>query len=185
MCALIAATNRSLEDEVAVGRFRRDLYYRIAAFPIHLPPLCERPRDIELIAMRILADVNRSFRRGVKGFTVETLARLSSYDWPGNVRELHNEIQRMVTLSENDGLLPASLLSPRILAPRLTNGAASAARMLKTRVEALEREMIEDALRRFDGNISRASEELGLSRVGMRNKIERYGVERDLRDDEE
>ena len=75
---LIAATNRSLEDEVAVGRFRRDLYYRLAAFPIHLPPLCERPRDIELIAMRILADVNRSFRRGVKGFAVETLARLST-----------------------------------------------------------------------------------------------------------
>jgi two-component system response regulator HupR/HoxA len=82
-------------------------------------------------------------------------------------------------------LLPANLLSPRILAPRLANGHASAGRMLKTRVEALEREMIEDALRRFDGNISRASEELGLSRVGMRNKIERYGVERDLRDDDE
>lgn len=182
---LIAATNRSLEDEVAAGRFRRDLYYRIAAFPIHLPPLCERPRDIELIAMRILVDVNRNFKRGVRGFAAETLARLASYHWPGNVRELHNEIQRMVTLSENDAPLPANLLSLRILAPRPANGHAVADRMLKTRVEALEREMIEEALRRFDGNISRASEDLGLSRVGLRNKIERYGVERDLRDDDE
>jgi two-component system, NtrC family, response regulator HupR/HoxA len=182
---LIAATNRSLEDEVAAGRFRHDLYYRIAAFPIHLPPLCERPQDIDLIASSILVEVNRSFRRNIKGFAPETMEALSKYEWPGNVRELHNEIQRMVALSDTDEPLPASLLSPRILASRRPTQCVVAGSSLKTRVEALEREMIEDALLRLDGNISRAAEELGLSRVGLRNKIERYHIERDLRDDGE
>ncbi|QGM47891.1 sigma-54-dependent transcriptional regulator [Methylocystis heyeri] len=182
---LIAATNRSLEEEVAAGRFRGDLYYRVAAFPIHLPPLCERPRDIELIANCILVEVNRNFRRNIKGFSREAIDGLLKYDWPGNVRELHNEIQRMVALSDTDEPLPARLLSARVLAPRRPVQNVTAGNTLKARVEALEREMIEDALRRFEGNISRAAEELGLSRVGLRNKIERYKIERDLRDDDE
>ena len=184
---LIAATNRSLEDEVASGRFRRDLFYRIAAFPIHLPSLRERADDIDLIASRILVDVNRNFRRNIPGFAEETLGRLKGYGWPGNVRELHNEIQRMVALSDTDEPLPARLLSPQILTPARSDARERQAQTqtLKARVEALERDMIEETLRRVDGNISRASEELGLSRVGLRNKIERYSIERDLSYDEE
>lgn len=182
---LIAATNRSLEEEIEAGRFRRDLYYRIAAFPIHLPPLCERPCDIELIANHILGEVNRNFKRNIQGFAPDTVERLNCYAWPGNVRELHNEIQRMVTLSESDAPLPPQLLSPRILAP--DNGGApreSVGRTLKDRVEALERDLIEEALRRCGANISHAAEELGLSRVGLRNKIERYNINRNGCDDD-
>jgi two-component system, NtrC family, response regulator HupR/HoxA len=183
---LIAATNRSLEEEMEAGRFRRDLYYRIAAFPIHLPPLCERREDIELIATSILATVNRNFRRNIRGFSQEATARLTQYGWPGNVRELHNEIQRMAALSESDAALSADLLSPRILSPRETAAApAQTGGVLKDRVEALERELIEGALRRSSRNISRAAEELGLSRVGLRNKLARYNIDKGVGDDDD
>ena len=184
---VIAATNRTLMDEVDAGRFRRDLYYRLAAFPIHLPALCERPMDIPAIAARLLGDVNQTFRREVAGFEVETLQAMCAYDWPGNVRELANEIQRMVALSDHDGALPIDLLSPRVArsttagAPGMTTAVRP---QLRDRVELLEREVIAEALDRLGGNISRVAAELGLSRVGLRAKIQRYDLRRDLDDDE-
>ncbi len=108
---VIAATNRNIEAEVAAGRFRRDLYYRIAAFPIHLPPLAERPGDIPIIAARILLEVNRAFNRRVPGFDPETLRLMQRYSWPGNIRELYNEIQRMcVLLRRRGGARPEPLV---------------------------------------------------------------------------
>ena len=171
---VISATNRDLESEVAAGRFRRDLYYRLAAFPIHIPALAERRMDVAPIAERILAQVNQAFHRAVPGFTPDTLRRMEAYGWPGNVRELHNEIQRMVALSDANQPLGPQLLSPRILAP----APAGAGATLKDRVEALERSEIEDALARSRGNISHAAELLGLSRVGLRAKIDRYQLRR-------
>jgi two-component system response regulator HupR/HoxA len=180
---VVAATNRELAREVETGRFRRDLFYRLAAFPIHLPPLRDRAGDLPLLASRILDSVNGSYRRHVQGFAPATLAALAAYGWPGNVRELQNEIQRMVVLAEDDGLLPPDLLSPQIgLGPAGPTVAAGAT--LKDQVESLERTLIEEALARHGGNISRAAEALGLSRVGLRNKIERYDLRRDLNDDE-
>ncbi len=170
---VIAATNRDLEIEVEEGRFRRDLYYRLNAFPIHLPSLAERPRDVLKIAASILKEVNRSFRRKIAGFEPETIARLCAYSWPGNVRELHNEIQRMVAMSEDDAPLGAHLLSARIGAAKAAapiDGAGD----LKDQVEALERAVIAKTLLEFSGNISKAADRLGLSRVGLRAKIERY-----------
>jgi two-component system response regulator HupR/HoxA len=171
---VIAATNRDLEAEVAAGRFRRDLYYRLAAFPVHMPPLRERAIDVPAIAARILAEVNHGFRRAVPGFEAETLSRLMARDWPGNVRELANEIQRMVALSDADLPLPPSLLSDRPAA-----ATAGSARLLKDRVDALEREAIVEALDRRGGNISRAADDLGLSRVGLRAKMARLDLRRD------
>lgn len=173
---VISATNRDLESEVATNRFRRDLYYRLAAFPIHIPPLAERRMDIAPIAGRILAQVNQAFHRAVPGFQPETLRRMEAYGWPGNVRELHNEIQRMVALSDANQPLGPSLLSPRILSPAAPSLGGST---LKDRVEALEKAEIEDALARSRGNISHAAEWLGLSRVGLRAKIDRYRLRRD------
>ena len=173
---VISATNRDLAADVQAGRFRRDLYYRLAAFPIHLPPLRERPADIPAIAARILHDVNRAFRRAVPSFDADTLRRLAEYGWPGNVRELHNEIQRMVALSDADRPLPPALLSPSIAAANHNGNGAAAGVALKDRVEALERGVIDEALDRHAGNISRAAAELGLSRVGLRNKIARYDI---------
>ncbi|MDC7786992.1 sigma-54 dependent transcriptional regulator [Rhodoplanes sp. TEM] len=172
---VVSATNRDLETEVAAGRFRRDLYYRLAAFPLHVPALADRPMDIPPIAARILRDVNQSFHRAVAGFQAETLRRMATYDWPGNVRELHNEIQRMVALSDADLPLAPHLLSPRILRPTRRDATG---RSLRDRIEALERAEIQEALERCGGNISRVAGHLGLSRVGLRAKMQRLGVPR-------
>jgi two-component system, NtrC family, response regulator HupR/HoxA len=180
---VIAATNRDLEIEVEEGRFRRDLYYRLNAFPIHLPALAERPRDVPKIATSILKEVNRSFRRKVVGFAPETLARLGAYCWPGNVRELHNEIQRMVAMSEDDAPLGAHLLSPRINCDAGAAAPLDGEGLLKDHVEALERAIIARTLQEFSGNISKAADRLGLSRVGLRAKIERYELRRDASHD--
>jgi two-component system response regulator HupR/HoxA len=185
---VIAATNRDLEIEVGEGRFRRDLYYRLNAFPIHLPALAERPGDIPKIAERILTEVNKSFRRKIPGFAPESMDRLRAWSWPGNVRELHNEIQRMVAMSDDDAPLGAHLLSPRLngsFAKPATNGHAGFGEAnLKDHVEALEKALIEKTLRDFSGNISKAADRLGLSRVGLRAKIERYELRRDVQNDD-
>ncbi len=173
---VISATNRDLAAEVAAGRFRRDLYYRLAVFPIHLPALRDRAMDIPGIATRILADVNQSFGRQVRGFSDACMQQLMQHDWPGNVRQLQNEIQRMVALHDGDAPLPAAV-SP--VAVGSGCGAAAGA-SLRSRVEALEAEVIGDSLRRHHGNISRSAAELGLSRVGLRAKLERYGLARAL-----
>jgi two-component system response regulator HupR/HoxA len=180
---VISATNRDLESDVEQGRFRRDLFYRLNAFPIHLPSLSERANDIAAIADNLLAEVNRAYRRKVKGFAPETLALLREHSWPGNIRELRNEIQRMVAMSDDDGMLRPHLLSRRVGAGAAhgVNGARHGA--LKDQVEALERAIIVRALDEFDGNISRAAERLGLSRVGLRAKIERYDLRKDLSHD--
>jgi len=186
---VISATNRDLTAEVAAGRFRRDLYYRLAAFPIHMPALSDRLDDIPMIAANALVQVNQSFGRRVSGFAPATLDHMCAYDWPGNVRELFNEIQRMVVLSDKDEPLPPHLLSPAIRgevsgAPHLVPPVITG-RPMKDVVAELERSLIEDALRRHNGNISHTADELGLSRVGLRGKIERYEVRRDLYDDTE
>jgi two-component system response regulator HupR/HoxA len=198
---VISATNRDLEIEVREGRFRRDLYYRLNAFPVHLPALNERPGDIPKIAGSLLKEVNRAFRRKIAGFAPEATARLIAYDWPGNVRELHNEIQRMVAMSEDDAPLGAHLLSARVVATFGAHGSAPPNGKslfgeglpqkgllqkgpLKNRVEALERAAIARTLQECSGNISRAAESLGLSRVGLRAKIERYDLRRDASQDD-
>ena len=182
---VISATNRDLLAEVAAGRFRRDLYYRLAAFPIHMPALKDRVEDIPAIAARILTQINQSFNRQVAGFHPRTLDLMTAYAWPGNVRELQNEIQRMTVLS--DGNAP---LAPDLLSPAIRNGETAVApvsdgapRQLKDMVEEIERAAIEASLARHEGNISRTADELGLSRVGLRSKIERYDLRR-YRDDE-
>ncbi len=177
---VISATNRNLLADVAAGRFRRDLYYRLAAFPIHMPALKERKDDIPAIAARTLTQINQAFKRQVSGFHPETLDLMMAYDWPGNVRELHNEIQRMVVLADGNGPLPPSLLSPEIrgigdVRPPETGGRP---RALKDIVAEIERQAIEASLTRHDGNISHTADELGLSRVGLRSKIERYDLRR-------
>lgn len=189
---VVAATNRDLEHEVSQGAFRRDLYYRIAAFPLHVPPLRERPMDVPHLAYFILKHVSKDFGKAVRGFSEKVIERFRRYSWPGNVRELQNEVRRMVALCERD-LIDESLLSPKMLAgdaeaPKrvrtkaaplhLARSASRGQSTLKEMVELLEREAILDAFHRHDGNISRIAEELGLSRVGLRSKLQRYGLRR-------
>ena len=178
---VISATNRNLEEEVRERRFRRDLYYRLAAFPLHLPPLRERPMDIPVLASRLLAEIRGNFGKPGPGFSDEVLATLRAYDWPGNVRELQNEIQRMVALADADGL-GVDLISPRILGRACPGGRVLAdgerRLTLKDQVEELEATLLAETMARHRWNVSRAAGELGLSRVGLRAKLQRYGLER-------
>jgi two-component system response regulator HupR/HoxA len=178
---VIAATNRNLEDDVRDKTFRRDLFYRLAAFPLHIPPLRERPMDIPILADRLLGETAKGFGKGIAGISPQARAALCAHDWPGNVRELMNEIQRMVALAETP-LLDSGLISQRIrdraAAGTPPRPAAGEGGSLKDQVEALEARILADSLSRHRGNISRVADELGLSRVGLRAKMTRYGLER-------
>jgi two-component system response regulator HupR/HoxA len=179
---VIAATNKNLEEEVRAGRFREDLYYRIATMTITMPPLRERRADIPVLAQALLDKAVTGLGKAAHGFTSEALACMQQYHWPGNVRELQNEIQQMLVMGR-EMLLGAELLSPRVLraAPMgdeceldLLSGLEGS---LKDRVELLEARILRETLIRHRWNKSRAAKELGLSRVGLRSKLERYGLE--------
>lgn len=180
---VVAATNRDLEQEMRAGRFREDLYYRLAGVRVHLPPLRDRPMDIAALAQHILDAAQRVFAKPVDGFTPEALECLTRYRWPGNVRELQNEIQRVLVLAPGRSL-GADLLDPRILRADGDGPARSTALphgldprvSLKDRVEMLEASILRETLIRHRWNKTQAAEELGLSRVGLRSKLERYGL---------
>jgi two-component system response regulator HupR/HoxA len=173
---ILAATNRDLEAEVKAGRFREDLYYRLATVPLRLPALRERPMDIPLLAQAILDKDGAALGRVVQGFGPGVLDSLSAYAWPGNVRELQNEIRRMLVLSDGN-TLDGDALAPHIrhagLADILIPGAGAG---LRGQIDALETRLLDETLARHRGNVSRAAEELGLSRLGLRNKLARLGL---------
>jgi len=180
---VIAATNRNLEEDVRQGRFREDLFYRLAGSTLHLPALRERPMDIPLIAQGLLERSASQFGKTVKGFNVEAKDCIINYRWPGNVRELQNEVQRMVALAEGE-LLGADLLSPRVVHAAQEEAQARDLSLLagldgslKERMDQLEARVVKEVLVRQRWNKTRAAEELGLSRVGLRSKLARYGLE--------
>ena len=180
---VIAATNRELEAEVRCGRFRQDLYYRISSFTINLPPLRERPMDIPLLANAILRQTATQIGKEARAFSSEALACMQAYHWPGNVRELQNEIKHMLVMGDADEL-GAELLSAKIMLPAQTGEEhakefpGDAGGSLKQRIERIEARILREALIRHRWNKSRTAQELGLSRVGLRGKLERYALER-------
>jgi len=184
---IISATNKDLETEVREGRFREDLFYRLAAVSIALPSLRERKIDIPVLANELLEHAMKDLGKQVSGFSNEALVCLQAYHWPGNVRELQNEIRHMLIMGNEDEL-GAELLSTRILhATPHTEGQEGIESLapltdlegtLKDRVEALEARILRETLIRLRWNKSRAAKELGLSRVGLRGKLERYGLEK-------
>jgi DNA-binding NtrC family response regulator len=173
---VIAATNRSLEEEMRAGRFREDLYYRLSVFPIELPPLRQRREDIPLLANHFLKE--RSAELGVLtcGFTPEAMNALSYYDWPGNVRELENEIQRALVLTPPDGAVAWEGLSEKIR-QRGEHKPPSVASSLGEGIAMLEREMIQASYQRCNGNKSRTAQHLKISRWTLQQKIKKYGIE--------
>ncbi|MCP3882211.1 MAG: sigma-54-dependent Fis family transcriptional regulator [Sulfitobacter sp.] len=180
---VIAASNKDLDSEVHAGRFREDLYYRLATVTIPLPPLRDRKGDIPVLANTLLDAAMRDMGKTVAGFSDEALDCMQDYHWPGNVRELQNEIRYMLVMGTGE-VLGAELLTPRILRamPRehvpVLEGFAGLPGSLKERVEALEARILRETLIRNGWNKSRAARELGLSRVGLRGKLERYGLAR-------
>ena len=185
---IVAATNKDLEKEINEGRFRQDLYYRLATFTIKLPPLRDRLEDIPLLTTYLLNEIMNELGKQVESISTEVLECFQKYQWPGNVRELQNEIKRMLVLAQNDKL-EADLISPHILRAtpnelrqdmKLITGEKNDT--LKTRIEQLEARILKETLIRHRWNKTRAAEELGLSRVGLRSKLERYGLEQTVQD---
>ncbi len=171
---MLAATHRKLEERVAAGRFREDLYYRLKVVHLHVPPLRERPEDIPALARHFLDRFAERF--GVEPLLVpdELFDRLRAHRWPGNVRELENALENLVALSPDGtldlGLLPGGTLGPVAAAEPGTSPG------LKARVEAYERGLISEALRASRGNQSEAARVLGVSRVTLHDKLKKYGL---------
>jgi two-component system response regulator HupR/HoxA len=177
---VVAATHRDLEQRVREGLFREDLYYRLAGITLTVPPLRERSGDIVPIAQRLVREVGAELGCAGAGLSEEALACLVAYPWPGNVRELRNEIARALALSD-DGLLAAGAFSSRVLQGQTGRAAAAAALpqsgTLAERLAAIEAMVLRETLLRHRWNKTRAAKELGLSRVGLRAKMLRFGLE--------
>ena len=178
---IIAATNRDLRAMVAAGQFREDLYYRIHVINMVLPALRERADDIGRLVEHFLARHRLGGRD--KRVTEACAARLTAYPWPGNVRELENEIERAVVLAGDEPIIDEDQLSPRIRHHVAADGAPVPApldlRSLPQALEALERRMIVDALRRHHHNKTRAAAELKVSRRNLIRLVQKYGLDDD------
>jgi transcriptional regulator with PAS, ATPase and Fis domain len=178
---VVSATNRRLTDEVAAHRFRDDLFYRLAAFPIVLPPLRDRRADIPVLADRFLAAAALRHGKRISGFEPETLAALCQFPWPGNVRELQNEIERAVELARDGagigvGHLSAKLRSEGGAAPVEVAPVEPMTTDLRQARAAFEAQHIRRVLIQHDGNVTHAAAALGLSRAMLQNKMKEYGL---------
>jgi DNA-binding NtrC family response regulator len=180
---VLAATNADLEQRVAEGKFREDLYYRLNVIRIHVPPLRERREEIPHLSTYFLREASERLAKPDIHLSSEALDAFSQYWWPGNVRQLKNEIQRAVAMSAPGGTIEARHLSPEISATNLPGAAAGPRRStaapanLAAAVEQMERELIQAALDRSGGNISESARALGLTRRGLYLKLRRLGLE--------
>jgi two-component system response regulator HydG len=176
---IIAATNRDLEKAVAEGRFRQDLYYRLHVFPIHLPPLRQRPVDIPVLAGHFLNLFNATLKKKFTGFTPQALDLMTRYSWPGNVRELKNIVERAMVLSKSTAI-DIDMLPKEILGTchDMTDGRQSPAGfgLHKKTLMDIEREHILDVLRSEGNNRTAAAKVLGISRSTLQDKLKRYGM---------
>ncbi|MFL5581734.1 MAG: sigma-54-dependent transcriptional regulator [Gemmatimonadaceae bacterium] len=182
---VVAATNKRLEEEIAAGRFREDLYYRLNVVPLHAPPLRERKEDIPLLVAHFLTQLSE--REGVAPRAVEpaALQRLAEYDWPGNVRELRNTVERLLILAPGPRITAADV--DRLVGGRRGSAGGEAASIgtlteYKTFEEfkhGAERAFLLAKLREFDWNVSETARALDMPRSNLYKKIERYGLTRE------
>jgi len=171
-CRIIAATNRKPEDAIKDGKLREDLFYRISAISVYLPPLRERRDDIMPLANAFLKRYAAQANRTLRGFTPQAVERLTSFEWPGNVRQLQNEIQRAVLLSEGPEVNVTDLsISDVKFVP--TEGHDTAFTLL----EGVERNAIIQMLKETNGNKLETAKRLGIGRQTLYNKIKAYGIE--------
>ncbi len=167
---VIAATNSNLKTEVAAGRFREDLLFRLNTIEIHLPRLRERRDDILPLARYFLARYAERYQRPRSGFSEAAVQALRSYEWPGNVRELDHAIERAVLLSQGEQLESFDLALQRPGQPG--DPVVAGPRSL----DDVERDAIREALARFDGSVSLAAKSLGVSRSALYRRLQRYGI---------
>lgn len=186
---VIAATHRDLEQEVRAGRFRQDLYYRLAGMTITMPPLRERAADIVPIAEALLMQATQEMAVPSRQFSAEAMTSLLTYPWPGNIRELRNEIYRAVALTPTE----QSLITAEVFSARVLQGQSGAGRYsghedglknlphsgsLQERLDVMETAILKETLLRHRWNKTHVAKELGLSRVGLRAKMQRLGLEK-------
>ncbi|HEY0967208.1 MAG TPA: sigma-54 dependent transcriptional regulator [Opitutaceae bacterium] len=164
---LVSATNADLAAEVAAGRFRQDLLFRLNTIHLHLPPLRERREDIELLALHFLKGHVERYRKAITGFDDSAIQAMRSYGWPGNVRELDHAVERGVLMAQGKVVRAADL--------GLNAGAASP-KLEDMSLEEVESFLIKKTLARCDGNARQAAEELGLSRSAFYRRLEKYGL---------
>lgn len=167
---VIAATNSNLKTEVAAGRFREDLLFRLNTIEIHLPRLRERREDILPLARYFLARYAERYQRPRSGFSEAAVQALRSYEWPGNVRELDHAIERAVLLSQGEQLEAFDLALQRPGQPGDPVDAGPRS------LDDMERDAIREALARFDGSVSLAAKSLGVSRSALYRRLQRYGI---------
>jgi DNA-binding NtrC family response regulator len=170
---VVAATNRQLETEVEVGKFREDLFYRLQVLPIVLPPLRDRVGDIPLLANYYVARYNTEFRKRVRGLTPGAMTVLQEHSWPGNIRELRNAIERAMLLLESDWIRAEDVTT------LVRNGSSVLFRLPAdgVRLEDVERQLLVQALERAGGNQTQAGHLLGINRDQVRYRAEKFGLD--------
>jgi sigma-54-dependent transcriptional regulator len=176
---ILAATHADLRGDVADGLFREDLYYRLAVFPVTVPPLRDRDGDTLLLARHFAHEFARTYRKHIRGMTPDTERLIVTHPWPGNVRELRNVMERAVILCPQGSEVLPDHLPSEMLSARLPSGpAAGPGGELRQAVERTEVERIEQALRTCGGNVTQAARLLGLGRRTFYEKMARYGIGR-------
>lgn len=181
---IVSATHKNLQAEVAAGRFREDLFYRLNTVEIEVPPLRDREGDIGILAAAMLSRACAEMGKRVEGFTAAALAALSHHSFPGNVRELKNEVERAL-INADGPRIDAHDLSPRLGAARPVVGQPRGKSLAEqfAELEPTEKYLVEEALRQAKGNLSEAARLLGITRMVIRRRVERFGL--GAKDDEE
>jgi DNA-binding NtrC family response regulator len=165
---VVSATNANLQQEVAEGRFREDLLFRLNTIEIHLPPLRDRREDIPVLATHFLRRHAGRYRKTLGGFDAGAMQLLLGHPWPGNIRELDHAVERAVLLAQGDHVRAGDL--------GLRMSSSAAPRLDELPLEDVEKLLIQKALSRYDGNVSRAAQALGLSRSALYRRIASYGL---------
>jgi transcriptional regulator with GAF, ATPase, and Fis domain len=174
---IVAATNRDLEKEVAEGRFREDLFYRLKVFPLRVPPLRERGEDVPILAAHFLRKYSQEFGRVVSGFSQQSMEMLQAYRWPGNVRELENEVQRLVIQVEDDQFVLPEHLSPKIRqVENILDRVHPTKGTLREMMDQVEKWILIDALKDHGNNKSQTAKTLGITREGLHKKLKAFGI---------
>ena len=171
---VLCATNRDLKEEVRVGRFREDLFFRLQVFSIALPPLKDRREDVPLLVHHFIEKFNAETGKHVQGLTPGALSVLQGYAWPGNIRELRNTVERAMILADGD------VLGEEHLPPDMAHARAETAVLrvpLGLELDQVEREYILASLQRNGGNKARTAGALGISEKTLYNKLNRYASE--------
>ena len=180
---VIAATNKTLETEIAAGKFREDLYHRLSVVPVRVPPLAERREDIPDLVLYFMEQISAATGLPKRVIGEDAMAVLQSHDWPGNVRQLRNNVERLMILAggEPDAVITASMLPQDVgsMVPAMPNGNGGEQLMglpLREAREVFEREYLVAQISRFGGNISRTAEFVGMERSALHRKLKALGI---------